>query len=252
MQSKKNTSWGGVAEWYSELLGKEGTYQKEVVLPNLLRVMSPQHGETVLDLACGSGFFSRAFAEEGVKVIGVDVAKALIEIAKKTPNKNIAYKVSPAHKLEFLESGSVDKVAMVLAIQNIEEIQKTFAEAARVVKKGGTIHIVMNHPAFRVPKRSSWGWDEKGGAQYRRVDAYMSESTEKIQMHPGDKPSEYTLSFHRPLQVYFKHLRRGGFLVRGLEEWISNRKSEPGPRAREEDRIRKEIPLFLYIEAVKI
>ena len=252
MQSKKNTSWGGVAEWYSELLGKEGTYQKEVVLPNLLRVMTLHEGETVLDLACGSGFFSRAFAEEGVKVIGVDVAKALIEIAKKTPNKSIAYKVSPAHKLEFLESGSVDKVALVLAIQNIEEIQKTFAEAARVVKKGGSIHIVMNHPAFRVPKRSSWGWDEKEGAQYRRVDAYMSESAAKIQMHPGDKPSEYTLSFHRPLQVYFKHLRRGGFLVRGLEEWISNRKSEPGPRAREENRIRNEIPLFLYIEAIKM
>ncbi|MEK7089637.1 MAG: methyltransferase domain-containing protein, partial [Patescibacteria group bacterium] len=202
--------------------------------------------------ACGSGFFSRAFSAIGVKVIGVVVAKNLIEIAKKTPDKNIAYKVSMAHKLEFLESGSVDKIALVLAVQNIEEIQKVFAESARVLKKGGTMHIVLNHPAFRVPKRSSWGWDEKVGAQYRRVDAYISESTEKIQMHPGDKPSEYTLSFHRPLQVYFKHLRRGGFLVRGLEEWISNRKSEHGPRAREEDRIRKEIPLFLMIESVKM
>ena len=222
------------------------------MLPNLLRVMNLQKGETVLDLACGSGFFSRAFSAIGVKVIGVDVAKNLIEIAKKTPDKNIAYKVSMAHKLEFLESGSVDKIALVLAVQNIEEIQKVFAESARVLKKGGTMHIVLNHPAFRVPKRSSWGWDEKVGAQYRRVDAYISESTEKIQMHPGDKPSEYTLSFHRPLQVYFKHLRRGGFLVRGLEEWISNRKSEHGPRAREEDRIRKEIPLFLMIESVKM
>lgn len=249
---RKNTSWGGVAEWYSELLGKEGTYQKEVVLPNLLRVMNIHKGEEVLDLACGSGFFSRAFAGAGAKVTGVDVAKNLIEIAKKTPEKNIAYKVSSAHKLEFLPSGSIDKIALVLAVQNMEDIQKVFAECARVLRKTGTMHIVMNHPAFRVPKRSSWGWDEKVGAQYRRVDAYMSESTEKIQMHPGDKPSEYTLSFHRPFQVYFKHLRRGGFLVRGLEEWISNRKSEPGPRAREEDRIRKEIPLFLMIEAVKM
>ncbi|MCX6788906.1 MAG: class I SAM-dependent methyltransferase [bacterium] len=252
MNGKKNTSWGGVAEWYSELLGKEGTYQKEVVLPNLLRMMNLQKGETILDLACGEGFFSRAFAEFDVKIIGVDVARNLIDIAKKTPSKRIAYKVSAAHKLEFLDSGSIDKVAIILSVQNMEDIQKVFAECARVLKVGGTMHMVMNHPAFRVPKRSSWGWDEKELAQYRRLDAYMSESTEKIQMHPGDKPSEYTLSFHRPLQVYFKNLKKSGLLVRGLEEWISNRKSEPGPRAGEENRIRKEIPLFLTLEIVKV
>ncbi len=252
MNGKKNTSWGGVAEWYSELLGKEGTYQKEVVLPNLLRMMNLQKGETILDLACGEGFFSRAFAEFDVKIIGVDVARNLIDIAKKTPSKRIAYKVSAAHKLEFLDSGSIDKVAIILSVQNMEDIQKVFAECARVLKVGGTMHMVMNHPAFRIPKRSSWGWDEKELAQYRRLDAYMSESTEKIQMHPGDKPSEYTLSFHRPLQVYFKNLKKSGLLVRGLEEWISNRKSEPGPRAGEENRIRKEIPLFLTLEIVKV
>ncbi|MEK7089586.1 MAG: hypothetical protein AAB920_02090, partial [Patescibacteria group bacterium] len=83
MQGKKNTSWGGVAEWYSELLGKEGTYQKEVVLPNLLRVMNLQKGETVLDLACGSGFFSRAFSAIGVKVSVLMLQRILLRLQKK-------------------------------------------------------------------------------------------------------------------------------------------------------------------------
>lgn len=249
---KKDTSWGKHAEWYHELLEKEGTYQKEVVLPNVARILDPQKGELVLDLACGTGFFSRALAARGAQVIGVDVAKASIAIAKQKPAPNLSFKIAPSHKLEFIESESVDKIALILAAQNIEELQKTFMECARVLKHNGLLCIVMNHPAFRVLKRSSWEWDEKAKTQYRRVDGYMSESTEKIQMHPGERPSEYTISFHRPLQVYFKDLKKAGLLVRGLEEWISHKKSEVGPRAREEDRIRKEIPMFLMLEVIKI
>lgn len=37
----------------------------------------------------------------------------------------------------------------------------------------------------------------------------------------------------------------------GLEEWISDKKSQPGPRSESEDKARKESPLFLFIEAKK-
>ena len=34
-----------------------------------------------------------------------------------------------------------------------------------------------------------------------------------------------------------------------MEEWISNKKSEPGKRAKAENRSRKEIPLFLALRS---
>ena len=71
-------------------------------------------------------------------------------------------------------------------------------------------------------------------------------------MHPGDKPDEMTISFHRPLQFYFKQLGKAGFGVTNMEEWSSNRLSQPGPRAEAENRARKEIPLFMCLEAEKI
>ncbi|HHW27302.1 MAG TPA: hypothetical protein GXX23_08195 [Firmicutes bacterium] len=113
-------------------------------------------------------------------------------------------------------------------------------------------------------KASSWEWDPQTGDQYRRIDRYLSEQTVKIDMHPGKtaargakspsgKPApgslDQTLSFHRPLQSYFKHLTNQGFAITRLEEWISHKKSQPGPRAAAENRARKEIPLFLFIEA---
>ncbi len=80
--NNKKTSWGEVADWYQRFLQGEGTYQKEVILPNLLRLLEIQKGETILDLACGPGFFSQEFLKKGAKVIGADIAKELDEIAK--------------------------------------------------------------------------------------------------------------------------------------------------------------------------
>lgn len=253
---KFKTSWSKVAKWYDNLLKEEGTYQKDLILPNLLRLLEIKKDETILDLACGQGFFARKIYEEfykkGVRVIAADVSKELVVIAKKNSPKEIKFEVTPANNLNFLPANSVDKITLVMAIQNIEDVSGVFKECYRVLKLSGKLLIVMNHPAFRVPKESSWEYDEKNKIQYRRVDGYLSESKVKIQMHPGDKPSEYTISFHRPLQFYFKLLGKNNFCVSRLEEWNSNRKSQPGPRAVAEDKSRKEIPLFIFIEAVKI
>ena len=46
-------------------------------------------------------------------------------------------------------------------------------------------------------------------------------------------------------------LAKAGLLVAGLEEWISDRQSGPGTQAAEENRTRKEFPLFLCLTAVK-
>lgn len=146
---------------------------------------------------------------------------------------------------------TINKAAIVLALQNMENVVKVLDECARVIKRGGELYIVLNHPAFRVPKASSWGWDEKEKIQYRRIDRYLSELKVPIQMHPGDKPNQYTTSFHRPLQYYFKALNKAGFAVLLMEEWSSHKKSQEGPRAKAEDVARKEIPLFLCVAAIR-
>lgn len=247
------TSWGNVALWYDKMLEEKGsTYQKNVILPNTLRLMDIKKRETVLDLACGTGFFAREFFKKGAKIIGADISPELIEIARKNSPKEIEYLVSPADKLRQIKDGSVDKIAIILAIQNIENISGVFGECARVLKNGGKLFLIMNHPAFRIPKKSDWEFDEKSKIQYRRIDEYLSESKTKIEMNPGKEDGENTISFHRPLQVYFKTLKKNGFCVSGLEEWISDKKSQSGPRATAEDKARKEFPLFLFIEAEKL
>lgn len=254
--AREDTSWGKVASWYdSHLETSKETYHEKVVYPNLLRLLGEVKGKKILDLACGQGQFIRMLAQAGANLIGVDLGKELIEIAEKKngPYKfHVHYFASPSHDLYMIKSGTQDIAVCVLALQNIEKLADTIKEVSRVLAQGGMLYMVINHPSFRNPRHTHWGYDEHEGIQYRRVDKYLSESKIKIDMTPGSKDDKkFTVSFHRSLQVYVKALAKYGLAITRLEEWESHKASEKGPRKEAEDTSRKEIPLFMCIGAVK-
>jgi ubiquinone/menaquinone biosynthesis C-methylase UbiE len=220
----KDTSWGKVSEWYDDVVNDADSFQSQVILLHMLRLVAPHKGQNILDVACGQGFFSKAM--EVANVVGVDIGGELINIAKKTAKGH--FFTSPSHELDMVQDNTVDVAMCILALQNIEKLNETIAEVRKKLVKNGKFIIVLNHPAFRIPKKTSWGWE--GDAQYRRVDAYMSESSTEIDMTPGSEEKVNTVSFHRPLQVYFKTLAKNGFAVTKLEEWISHKVSQDGPK----------------------
>lgn len=202
----------------------------------------------VLDLACGEGIVAREISKSGAEVYGADISPELITMAQKKGGVE-TYHVAAADKLNFAKDHSFDAVVCVLALQNMNNIEAVFAECARVLTKDGRFIFVLNHPAFRIPKRSSWGFDKEARTQYRRLDGYMSAVKVTMVAHPGSDSSAGTVTFHRPLQEWFKSLKKAGLAVIGCEEWISHRQSEAGPRTEAENRARKEFPLFLACEA---
>ena len=112
--------------------------------------------------------------------------------------------------------------------------------------------LVLTHPCFRIPKRTGWGWDERDGIQYRRIEAYVSPLQVPIKTHPGmpADPSR-TTSFHRPLATYLNALGESGLAVIGCDELCSHRRGTRGVRWAAEDRAAKEIPQFLVLAAVR-
>ena len=232
-------------------MGDKGSdYHQQLVIPGALTLLAPKKGEKILDVACGQGVFCRQLASLGADVFGVDASKRLIELARKHA-KNINYAIDDATKLASLQPESFDAASCILAIQNIDPLDKVIAAVGRVLKKGGRFLVVMNHPSFRIPRQSGWGTDEQRKLQYRRVDSYLSELKIPIKMHPGANPDIHTWSFHRPLMRYFEELNKNNFAVTQLEEWASHRTSLPGKSARQENRARGEIPLFLALLATK-
>jgi ubiquinone/menaquinone biosynthesis C-methylase UbiE len=251
--NSSTTDWNDVAQWYDQLVGESGSeFQRQVIIPGVMRLLSPRAGENIIDIACGQGVLCRALLERRINVTGVDAAKSLIQAAKARGPKEIEYHVGDARNLSFLQPRKFSAAACVLAIQNIHPLPPVFRSISKILPPMGKLVIVMMHPCFRGEKETSWGWDETNKVQYRRVDRYLIPRKVPITTHPGSQPDQYTWTFHRPLGAYIKALRQGGLLVDALEEWTSHKHSDSGPRAAAENTARKEIPLFLALRAIKV
>jgi ubiquinone/menaquinone biosynthesis C-methylase UbiE len=233
------TDWDNVSSWYNKYLEGEDTYQEKVIGPNLLRILNPKKDENILDLACGQGYFSKIIKSIGTNIVGVDLSKDLISKAKEN-SKDIDFIIAPAHDTKFKKE-IFDKIFTVLAFENIKNIDEAVEEIKRVLKKDGSFFLVMLHPAFRIPQYTDWGFDTKKEVQYRRTDKYLSEIKIDIELNPHKSSKGInSTTFHRSLQWYMKIFKKHDFAILGLEEWISHKKSQVGPRQKAEDIARKE------------
>jgi ubiquinone/menaquinone biosynthesis C-methylase UbiE len=252
-RGRAKTDWSAAAQWYDDLVGDAGSeYHQAIVLPGVLRMLATRPGERVIDIACGQGVLCRRLAEQGAEVTGIDAAAPLIQAALQRGPQSIRYQVADARLAHGLPEGHFHAAACVLAIENIHPLPPVLAAAARLLAPGGRFVLAMMHPCFRAAKQSSWGWDAEKKIQYRRVEGYLMPRKTPIVTHPGADPTQYTWSFHRPLQEYVKALSRAGLWIDALEEWPSHKVSDSGPRMAAENAARKEIPLFLALRAVKI
>ncbi|GIX40284.1 MAG: methylase [Leptospiraceae bacterium] len=257
--TKKDTSWDEQAKWYDKIVGEDGSYyHKELIVPTLLQELGDVKNKKILDLGSGQGFFCRILSQRGANVIGVDLSKNLIQLARKYPSKNIQYYVGNAENLSFLNSNEFDYIVSILSLGNMKNIDKVFNEVYRLLKPNGKFYFIIIHPCFRIPRQSHWEFDENKKNQYRRIDMYMSELDIPIITHPGKikeknklTDQDYTIMFHRPLSKIFEYLKKNNLLVSNLLELCSN-KISIGKRAKAENRARKEFPLFLLIEAIKL
>ena len=261
-QQSTAKGWDHVAAWYDKLVGEgQSDHHSAVIIPGTLRLLDLREGEQLLDVACGEGVLARAAAQLGVRVTGVDASGRLIDAAKKRGGGLERYETGDARQLDALQLGAeYDAAACVMALMNIDTLDAVFRGVAQSLKPGGRFVAVVLHPAFRAPGQTSWQWDEEESAgpgrtpksdqrQYRRIDGYLTPYSHPIVMNPGaaarGRRPLTTTTHHRPIQAYASALARCGFVIESLEEWPSQRQSEPGPRADEENRARREIPLFL-------
>lgn len=252
--------WDKVADWYAEYVGSpRNDLLDEVVNPGVQRLLDAQPGQVVLDVACGEGALARLLGRDGVRVLGIDASEKLIALAQEQGTDDTRFVVADARALSAnAEIPQVDHACCVLALMNIDPIKPVLEGMRAHVRPGGRVVVVVLHPAFRSPRRSSWGWEGKDSRtqkQHRRVEAYLSEEAIKIVMNPGQVASGAravtTTTYVRPMQSYINAMSGAGLLVDAMEEWASPRVSEPGPRAAEENRARREFPMFLAIRAVR-
>jgi ubiquinone/menaquinone biosynthesis C-methylase UbiE len=116
----------------------------------LLNRVSP--GDTVLDMGCGTGRFTVPMAELGAEVTGFDLSPSMLAqlhaTARDRGQEVETCEGDMAH-LPF-DDGTFDVVTSMLALMHIpiEDRQRVFLEAARVLKPGGRFLLGVKNELF--------------------------------------------------------------------------------------------------------
>ena len=126
-------SYSEFADVY-DILMKDAKYKKRTAY---LWKLFKTHGKTpklLLDLACGTGEFSCAFAMKGVEVIGVDMSEDMLAVAREKTADNgldILYLCQKAEELDLY--GTVDGAICCLdSLNHITDINKLSKAVKRV------------------------------------------------------------------------------------------------------------------------
>lgn len=161
-------------------------------------------GQEVLDLACGSGYYSRKAIEQGARrIVGLDISSAMIEAAQRELGQHDArfdFRVADYCKpLSSLKLGQFDLVLAMWFLNYASTAEEQFAMwrnmAAHVKPGGRCIGIVPNFNRFSEPSSSPEG---QFGSRMEVVDRF-----------PDGVKYQCSLSVDPPISFQGYLLRRG-------------------------------------------
>ena len=129
----------GVAKNYdkaNDLLsfGSARIWRKKVA-----KLVNSQPGQTILDLAAGTGSSSIVFLRDGVKVVAADFSEGMLEEGRKR-HPELEFVFADAANLPFADQ-EFDTVTISFGIRNVEKTEVALAEMLRVLKPGGKLVV---------------------------------------------------------------------------------------------------------------
>jgi 2-polyprenyl-3-methyl-5-hydroxy-6-metoxy-1,4-benzoquinol methylase len=112
-------------------------------------MLNVQHGHW-LDAGCGSGFFSRILAAEGIAVTGIDASAAMIDVARGLSARAgitelLDFQIVPTVETLPFASGLFDGCLCLSVIEYVDEPEACLLEFARVLRPGGMLIFSLPH-----------------------------------------------------------------------------------------------------------
>jgi 2-polyprenyl-3-methyl-5-hydroxy-6-metoxy-1,4-benzoquinol methylase len=115
-------------------------------------------GMSVLELGCGTGYFTRELARSGADIVAIDVSPELLEIARSNCSApNVRYEIQNAYRLSYPDA-AFDSVVGSSVLHHLE-VEAALREIYRVLKPGGTIYFTepnMLNPQIAIQKNVPW------------------------------------------------------------------------------------------------
>lgn len=197
--------------------------------------MVPSPGRLTIDLGCGEGRVTRDLVDRGHRVVGVDISPAMSQSAATHPGMPVTAVVGDAARMP-IKDGHADLVVAFMSLQDMDDIVRAIAEAARVLTPGGRLVIAIVHPTY---SSGTFPGRRNRSANLVMIRPYFdSEICKSIDTRDG-----LTMTFyrkHRPLGAYTDALAEAGFFIERLNEVTDPDTANP----------RSRVPMFLDISAI--
>jgi 2-polyprenyl-3-methyl-5-hydroxy-6-metoxy-1,4-benzoquinol methylase len=135
------------APWTHAVRGKKIESRNLVTDAAIVNAVMSRSPRTVLDIGCGEGWLSRALAERGATVTGVDVVPELIEKARAAGGADfrvMSYEEIAAGALDI----SVDAAVANFALIGSDAVDGLIRTAHKLLTSGGALIVQTPHPVI--------------------------------------------------------------------------------------------------------
>lgn len=150
--------------WYTT---QRGAWIGEEEYRLLASLLAPNPGETLLDVGCGTGYFTRQFATDAAerKVVGADIDQDMLRFADGRSERSIGFVAADARQLPFRDR-SFDLVVSVTALCFIEEEKQALREMLRVARRRVVLGLLNRHSLLYLAKGRSGGRGAYHGSRW--------------------------------------------------------------------------------------
>lgn len=140
--------YDGFAEAYARE-NESGLFNAHYARPAALELLGDVSGRRILDAGCGSGPLVADLVERGARVTGFDASAAMLELARRRLGADVPLVVADlAQSLPFA-AGEFDDAVASLVLHYLEDWSGPLTELRRVLRPGGRLLVVVNHPVIR-------------------------------------------------------------------------------------------------------
>lgn len=118
----------------------------------LRRHLDLRPGQQVLDVGCGTGWFTRRLAQTGLAMTGLDLDEQMLAVARQRTPEGIAWLQGDATRLPFADR-SFDQVVALTSLCFVPDWPRAVAEIVRVTRRGFALGLLNRHSLL---------WRDKG------------------------------------------------------------------------------------------
>lgn len=172
---------------YEQIYYRDIPQRRQEIADEEARLKGLVKGQTVLDVPCGTGYWTYAVSQTARAVVAGDLLAEMITQAVTKPYPQpVQFVVSDLYHLPFAD-GSFDIVTLGFWLSHHprHDFENLFRSLRRIIKADGLVWMIDNNPPAEGPGHHSEGTDEFGnnlkkrflndGREYVIIKNYFSE-----------------------------------------------------------------------------